>query len=168
MGTGKSLGTSRINKPLSENCYCLNKSNGSKSNGLKGASGCIFTTCNKGQLSGKICQSSYLSVWKKIKPGYRVVIALYRHNPNLSLTSIGTYLPALLCSAHEALGKATLISLPLTLLMPSFPESSIFILLVIVHKLKKKKKWWKYPLNKVQTWDIFNIEKSDILLESIF
>lgn len=35
-----------------------------------------FSTFNKGQWSGKMCQSSYLSMWKKIKSVFPVVIVL--------------------------------------------------------------------------------------------
>lgn len=90
-------------------------------------SGCIFTTSNKGQLSGKICQSSYLSMCekKKIKSVLPAVIALCGDNLDHSLTSQSTYLH-FLCFAWEALGEITLISLQFNLLTPCFPESSIF------------------------------------------
>lgn len=58
-----------------------------------------------------------------------------------SLSDKQSDLSVFLCFAHEALGKATLISWPLNILVPSFPESSIFSpLFVILYKWKKKKK----------------------------
>lgn len=141
METGKSHGTSGINEALSSIvCYCLDKSNRSKTNGLKGASGCIFTTCNKGQLSGKICQSSCLSMWKiKNQASVSSCDSVVQTQPE-SLSDKQSHLSAFLCFAQEALGKTTLISWPLNLLMPSFPESSVFPSLLFCTNFQEKER----------------------------
>lgn len=88
---------------------------------------------------------------KKNKPVFPVMIVLCWRTW-ISLTSKATYLH-FLCFVWKALGKTTLISSTLSLLMPSFPESSIFTLFVILYQLEKKiNKVVKHQPNKMQIW----------------